>query len=556
MHAQQSNTIPQMFSSRVAADGDRRALLFKKDGEFKSLTWNEVSREARLLAAALAKLGVKPGDRVVQASENRFEWILLDLAVHMARGIHVAVHSTLTGPQIAWQIANCGAKIVVVSGPEQGQKLAAAAAEIPKDVKFVSFDKWDGEIHGHSVQQISEITATCTEADGAALEKQAVAETTADDLVTILYTSGTTGEPKGVMLSHRNLTSNCQAVMLAFTAEPDDVRLSWLPLSHIFARTSDYYLWVCAGGELALCASREEIIPDCQAIKPHYLNGVPYFFDKVMRTLHDKGLAEAPGALKATFGGRVKMCCAGGAAFADHVNEFFKKSGLTLVQGYGLTESSPVISTGTMSDHRVGTVGRPIDGVEVKIAEDGEILTRGPHVMVGYWNMPEDTAETIRDGWLHTGDLGEIQDGFLRITGRKKELIVTAGGKNIAPTYIEGLLTEDPLIIQAAVFGDAEKYLVALIVPDPDMLRAEIIKRQIPVFTPADALAHPEVNAIYAERIKERLADVSHAEQVQRFKLLSRGFTPETGELTFKLSLKRDAVKENFAKEIDSMYDR
>jgi long-chain acyl-CoA synthetase len=283
---------------------------------------------------------------------------------------------------------------------------------------------------------------------------------------------------------------------------------------------------------------------------------VPYFFDKVMRTLHDKGLAEAPGALKATFGGRVKMCCAGGAALADHVNEFFKKSGVTLVQGYGLTESSPVISTGTMNDHRVGTVGKPIDGVEVKIADDGEILTRGPHVMVGYWNMPEDTAETIRDGWLHTGDLGAIEDGFLRITGRKKELLVTAGGKNIAPTYIEGLLTEDPLIIQAAVFGDAEKYLVALIVPDPDALRAEIIKRQIPVFTPADALAHPEVNAIYAERIKERLKDVSHAEQVQRFKLLSRGFTPETGELTFKLSLKRDVVKQNFAKEIDAMYDR
>jgi long-chain acyl-CoA synthetase len=545
-----------MFSSRVAADGDRRALLFKREGEFKSLTWNEVAREARLLAAALAKLGVKPGDRVVQASENRYEWILMDLAVHMARGIHVAVHSTLTGPQIAWQIANSGAKLVVVSGPEQGQKLAAASAEIPKDVKFVSFDKWDGEIHGQPVQPLSEITATCTEEEGAALEKQAVAETTPDDLVTILYTSGTTGEPKGVMLSHRNLTSNCEAVMLAFTAEPDEVRLSWLPLSHIFARTSDYYLWICSGGELALCASREEIIPDCQAVKPHYLNGVPYFFDKVMRTLQDKGLGEAPGALKATFGGRIKMCCAGGAALADHVNEFFKKSGVTLVQGYGLTESSPVISTGTMNEHRVGTVGRPINGVEVKIADDGEILTRGPHVMVGYWNMPEDTAETIREGWLHTGDLGEIEDGFLRITGRKKELIVTAGGKNIAPTYIEALLTEDPLIIQAAVFGDAEKYLVALIVPDPDVLRAEIIKRQIPVFTPADALAHPEVNAIYAERIKERLKDVSHAEQVQRFKLLSRGFTPETGELTFKLSLKRDVVRQNFAKEIDAMYDR
>ncbi len=557
MHAQPTDdTIPQMFSRRVAADGDRRALHFKKDGQFTALTWNEIARDARLLAAALAKLGVQPGDRVVQASENRHEWILLDLAVHMARGIHVAVHSTLTGPQIAWQITNCGSKLVVVSGPEQAEKLAAVAHEIPPDVKFVSFDKWDGEIHGQPVRQLSEIIATCAEEEGAALEAQAVAETKPDDLVTILYTSGTTGEPKGVMLSHRNLTSNCQAVMLAFTAEPDDVRLSWLPLSHIFARTSDYYLWICSGGELALCPSREELIADCQAVKPHYLNGVPYFFDKVMRTLHEKGVAEVPGALKGLFGGRIKMCCAGGAALADHVNEFFLKSGVTLVQGYGLTESSPVISTGTMHEHRVGTVGRPIDGVEVKIADDGEILTRGPHVMVGYWNLPDDTAQTIRDGWLHTGDLGELEGGFLRITGRKKELIVTAGGKNIAPTFIEGLLTEDPLIIQAAVFGDAEKFLVALIVPDPDALRAEIIKRQIPVFTPADALAHPDVNAIYAERIKERLACVSHAEQVQKFKLLARGFTPETGELTFKLSLKRDVVWQNFAKEINAMYGR
>ncbi len=555
MHDETNDTIPAMFRRRAAADGDRPALRFRQGEEFVSLTWNEISREARKLAAALAKLGVKPGDRVVQASENRYEWILLALAIHMARGIHVAVHSTLTGPQIAWQINNCGTKLVFVSGPEQAQKLAAAASQFSSDVKFVSFDKCDGEIHGQPIQQISEIVAGCTEEEGQALEKEAVEKTKPDDLVTILYTSGTTGEPKGVMLSHRNLTSNCHAVMLAFTAEPDDVRLSWLPLSHIFARTSDYYLWVCSGGELALCASREQIVADCQVIKPHYLNGVPYFFDKVMRTVQEKGIADVPGALHGVLGGRIKMCCAGGAALPDHVNEFYLQRKFTLVQGYGLTESSPVISTGTMEQHRIGTVGKPIKGVEVKIAEDGEILTRGPHVMVGYWNMPEDTAETIRDGWLHTGDLGEIEDGFLKITGRKKELIVTAGGKNIAPNYIEGLLTEDPLIIQAAVFGDGQKYLTALIVPDPDALRAEIIKRQIPVFTPADALAHPEVKAIYAERIKERLADVSHAEQVQKFTLLSRGFTPETGELTFKLSLKREAVKENFAKEIAAMYE-
>jgi long-chain acyl-CoA synthetase len=554
MQADAPDTIVSMFRRRVDADGSKPALHYRKDGKFTALTWNEVAAQAHKWAAALVKLGVKPGDRVVQASENRYEWIILDLAIHMARGIHVAVHATLTGPQIAWQINNSGAKLVVVSGPEQAKKLAAASAQLPKGLDYVSFDPCSEEIGGQPIRQLSSLVDDKSEADGKALEKAALAQTKSTDLVTILYTSGTTGEPKGVMLSHGNLTSNCNAVMLAFTVEPGEVRLSWLPLSHIFARTSDYYLWVAAGGELALCASREEIIPDCQAVKPHYLNGVPYFFDKVMRTLQEKGVADKPGALQATFGGRMKMCCAGGAALADHVNHFYLKNGITLVQGYGLTESSPVISTGTMEHHKVGTVGKPIQGVEVKIAADGEVLTRGPHVMQGYWNMPEDTAETIKDGWLHTGDLGEMDDGFLRITGRKKELIVTAGGKNVAPTYIEALLTEDPLIIQAFVVGDARKYLTALIVPNPDTLRAEIIQRQIPVFTPEQALAHPSVIGLYEERIKQRLADVSPAEQVRKFKLLSRGFTPETGELTFKLSYKRDVILKNFEKEIEEMY--
>ena len=554
MHDETRDTIVAIFSRRVAADGDKPALHFRKGGNFTSLSWNELASQVRRTAAALAKLGVKPGDRVILASENRYEWIILDLAIHLTRGIHVAVHATLTGPQIAWQIDNSGAKLVVVSGPEQAKKLAAAAGQLPKDLKFVSFDPCTEEIAGQPIEQLSKLVAEASEDDGKKLEQKALEETKPEDLVTILYTSGTTGEPKGVMLCHRNLASNCHAMSAAFTVEPGDVRLNWLPLSHIFARTADYYAWISAGGELALSESRDTIIPDCQAVKPHFLNGVPYFFDKVMRTLQEKGVADKRGALLALLGGRMKMCSAGGAALADHVNEFWIKSGIMLVQGYGLTESSPVITTGTQEEHRVGTVGKPIKGVEVKIAEDGEILTRGPHVMVGYWNKPEDTAETIRDGWLHTGDLGSLEDGFLKITGRKKELIVTAGGKNIAPSYIEALLTEDPLIAQAVVVGDAKNYLTALIVPDPDVLTGEIIKRGIPVTSPEQALAHADVKALYEDAIKKRLAEVSHSEQVQKFTLLSRGFTPESGELTFKLSLKRDVVMKNFAKEIAAMY--
>jgi long-chain acyl-CoA synthetase len=553
-HERNGDTLVSMFARRVAEDGEKAALHVKRGDKFEAITWNQLAADARRTAAALVTLGVQPEDRVIQVSENRYEWIVLDLAIHLARGIHVAVHCTLTGPQIAYQIVNSGATLVVVSGPEQAAKLAAVAGQLPPEIKYLSFDPCQESIAEHKIRPLGEVVAAASEAYGLAAEKRALEETQPSDLATILYTSGTTGEPKGVMLSHRNLTSNAKAVLTAFSVAPDDLRLSWLPLSHIFARTSDYYTWIAGGGQLALSPSRETIIADCQELHPTYLNGVPYFFDKVHRGLVEKGVADKPGVLQGLLGGRMKMCCGGGAALPDHVAEFFNHHGVVLVQGYGLTESSPVISTGTLTEHRLGTVGKPISGVEVKIAADGEILTRGPHVMVGYWQLPKETAETIRDGWLHTGDLGCLEDGFLRITGRKKELIVTAGGKNIAPSYLESLIAADPLVAQVVIIGDARNYLTALIVPDPDALKAEIFRRKILVFTPAQALAHPKVNAIYRELIDRRLAEVSHAEQIQKFKLMGRGFTIESGEMTPTLKIRRSIVTENCAQEIAAMY--
>lgn len=552
--ANSSETLVSMFHDRVEADGPKSALHVKRGQKIDSYTWNQIATDVRRTAAALVKLGVKPGDRVIQVSENRYEWIVLDLAILMAGAIDVAVHSTLTGPQIAYQIVDSGAKLAFVSGPEQAKKLAAAAKDLPEGVRYFSFDPSSEEIRGQSIGLLADTVASCSEEQGRDIEKQTLAELKPDALATLLYTSGTTGEPKGVMLSHRNLVFNCRAVLESFTLEPDDLRLSWLPLSHSFARTSDYYLWIAGGGELALAQSRETIIADCQALKPTYLNGVPYFFDKVYRYMQDNGLADKPGALQALLGGRMKMCCGGGAALPDHVADYFNRNGVVLVQGYGLTETSPVISSGTMTEHRLGTVGKPIHGVDVRIADDGEILTRGPHVMAGYWNLPNDTAQTIRDGWLHTGDLGALEDGYLKITGRKKELIVTAAGKNIAPSYLEGLLAQDPLVAQAMVIGDGKNFLTALIVPDPDGLKAEIARQKIALKSPAEVLTHPQVLKLYAERIKDRLKDVSHAEQVQKFKLLPRGFTIETDELTPTLKIRRNVVMANFAAEIADMY--
>ena len=296
-----------------------------------------------------------------------------------------------------------------------------------------------------------------------------------DDLATILYTSGTTGEPKGVMLSQRNLASNAVASVEAFGSRSEDLRLTWLPLSHIFARTCDLYTWLVTGCRLALAESPEAVIATCHQLQPTLINGVPYFYEKVQRRFTEAGLADKPGELVKLFGGRMRLCVSGGAALPPHVARFYEAQGLRLLQGYGLTETSPVIATESEKAHKLGTVGRAVPGVEVRISAEGEIQTRGPHVMLGYWHDPKSTAATIEDGWLRTGDLGQLDaEGFLQITGRKKELIVTAGGKNIAPAYLEGLLIEDPLIQQAVVIGDGRNFLTALIVPDYEALRTEL----------------------------------------------------------------------------------
>ncbi len=547
-------TLVSLFCERVAASGDKPAVRVRDGERFRAITWNALAADVRRMAAALVDLGVAAGDRVAHVSENRYEWIVVDLAVHLARGVHVAIHCSLAGPQIAYQIADSGATLVIVSGPEQAQKLIQSAASLPPGMRVFSHDPCSAAIQGCSIQHLAPIAAQASEAAGLALEQAAAANVKPADLATILYTSGTTGEPKGVMLSHGNLASNAIATLEAFCTRPGEVRLCWLPLSHIYARTCDLYISLADGAELALAKSRETIVADAKLVHPTFINGVPYFYDKICRHLQEKKLDDKPGSINELLGGRLEICCAGGAPLPDHTAEIFERQGVKLFQGYGLTESSPVIATEIPTAHRIGTVGPPIPGVEVKIADDGEVLTCGPHVMLGYWNKPQATAEALRDGWLYTGDLGRMDDGFLRITGRKKELIVTAAGKNIAPTYLEGLLAKDPLISQVMVIGDRRNYLTALIVPDRERLTAEIMRQRIPVFTPAQAVAHPRVNAIYRELIDRRLAGVSTFEQVQKFTLLDRGLTVESGELTPTLKLRRDVILANCAEAIEKMY--
>ena len=552
----EADTIVEILARRIDADGPNPALAVKEGGQFGWRTWHELAGDVAQYAAVLVGLGVQRGDRVAQLAENRYEWIVMDLAVQMAGAIHVPIHAPLTGPQVAWQVRHSGARVLFISGPAQAAKLSAPGADLPQDVACVAYDACSEPVAGRTVATLRELQAAAEPAKGIDAACQTRKTIRPDSLATILYTSGTTGEPKGVMLTQGNLASNACAAIRAFGPSENQLRLNFLPLSHVFARTCDLYCWLVEGSRMAIAESRESVIPDCQMLKPTYLNGVPYFYDRVYRALCGLGQQNTPGALKAILGGKIEKCCAGGAALPDHLFDFFQEQGVPLLQGYGLSESSPVITLSTVEHNRRGSCGRAIPGIELKIAEDGEILTRGPHVMPGYYENPQATAEVLSaDGWLATGDLGRLDgDGFLYITGRKKEILVTSGGKNIAPVYLESLLTQDPLILQAMVVGDGRSCLAALIVPNPDALRSEIASRGIVVRSPEAALQHPEVLAIYREHIDRQLVNVAPYEQVRKFMLLPRGFTIEAGELTPKLSLRRQEIGKHFQAEIERMY--
>ena len=559
-------TIPELFAARVQSDAKRKALWYKRGGEFQPLTWWEISQRVSCLASMLTQFGVRLGDRVALLSENRLEWVLADLAIQSLGAINVPIHAPLTGEQIGWQIVDSGARVMLVSGPAQSTKLAELK-HAHKELVFVEFDTdpnlprapgvftslLDG-IHSF-LSRLGEQGKSLPPANDPGLDPASVA--------TILYTSGTTGEPKGVMLTQANLVSNAVNTVEMFRADDDPpqtdysnkVRLNFLPLSHIFARTCDLYIWLVEGSQLAIAESRETVLADAAVMKPTFMNGVPYFYDRVRRGLEEKGLAQQPGILRQLFGGRIEQCCSGGAALPEHLFDYFFSQDVPLLQGYGLSESSPVISISTRKTVRRCSAGKSIPGIEMKIAEDSEILTRGPHVMPGYYKNPTATAEIIKDGWLYTGDYGRIdEDGFLYITGRKKEIIVTSGGKNVAPVYLESLLTQDPLFLQALVIGDNRNYLTALLVTNNEALQATAATQGIAVESEARLHSHLQVLALVQERVNRRLACVSSFEQVRKITLLPRPFTIEAGEMTAKLSLRRKVIEANYAAEIEAMY--
>jgi long-chain acyl-CoA synthetase len=523
-----------------------------QEGIVSHKTWSELADDVLRMTAYLNKWGVRPGDRVALWGENGYEWILIDLAIQALQAIHVPLHGSLTATAAAAQIAHAECQFVMTATAAMADALAGepeAKFLGAKSVRRIGGDGGEPTLLEQIAQWSPEagMTAYMNHADR--FDPQAVA--------TILYSSGTTGEPKGVALTHANLISNSQAVVEVLEETPSVRRLALLPFSHIYARTCDLYAWLVGGSQLALARSRDTVCADSQVIQPTLINAVPSFYQRIAQRVAESESTSRPLTIQQLLGGNLWACICGGAHLPVDLFDFFHARGVTLLPGYGLTESSPVIAVGTPAALRRGAVGKAIPGIEVRIADDGELLTRGPHVMKEYWKDDELTRHTIRDGWLYTGDLGAIDaDGFISVTGRKKELIVLSTGKKAVPGHIEGVLLREPLVYQAMVLGNDQPYLAALIVPNHKLLKDWATSQGLIGLDGDDVIRHPRIGRLYAERIADLMVSLPPYERVKRFALLERPFTIEAGHLTLKQSLRRDAVHRDHSREIDALFSR
>jgi long-chain acyl-CoA synthetase len=548
------------------------------------------------VALGLARLGIVAQDRVALLSENRPEWLIADYACLCSAIVDVPVYPTLPAEQIPYLLNDSGARAIFVSTADQARKVATVRAEAPALQWIIGFAATKDDGCDITLAELEALGAQDDSPERSTTFKQAALEVTPDQLVTLIYTSGTTGNPKGVMLTQDNLHSNLQATRATMPVSTADTALSFLPLSHIFERTGDYFLFA-NGVRIAYAESVDTVPVNMSEVKPSLMMSVPRLYEKIYARVLDNALSsgglktqiffwakgvgdrwaseklagrEPAGLLglqyriadKLVFsklrertGGNIRYFISGGAPLSPDIAKFFYSAGLIILEGYGLTETSPVISANNLNDYRLGSVGKPIAGVEVRIAKDGEILTRGPHVMRGYYNNEQATKDTIsEDGWFHTGDIGVIEDGFLRITDRKKDIIVTAGGKNIAPQPIENMLKTNKYVSQAVMIGDKRKFPVVLIVPDWDQVEKWAAHKQIVWTSRAELMAMPTVQAKMEKEVKEQLKGLASFEMPKKVKLIEHDFSIERGELTPTLKVKRRVIDKTYKAQIDELY--
>ena len=593
-------TLPEMMQRSIRTFAARPCLgsKAKKGADYSYLTYEEVGARVRNVALGLLERGLERGERIAILSDSRPEWAICDLAAQMCGLITVPLFPALPGGQIVPILQDCGARLLWVSGASQLKKVASARAELPElhHVLLFDADTKEGEAMGDGT--LAELE---TKGEGYARANPTTYEATwpatqADDVATIIYTSGTTGEPKGVMLTHRNLLANVEAINKAleeaFGAARDEVFLSILPLAHVYERTAGYYWPLRIGAAIAYAESLFTIDKNLREVRPTIMFCVPRLYeslrdkqkdfaktlpeDKRAKYLDALHLAAKAGAKKGhvqgaltlslpekikyliyeravyrpvreRLGGRLKAFVSGGAPMSADLAAPFLGMGIEILEGYGLTETAPVIAVNRPGRVRLGTVGEVMDTVEVKIASDGEICTRGPSVMKGYWEKPQATKEAIdEEGWFHTGDIGELKGNVLRITDRKKDLLVLGNGKKVAPAPIESKIAESSLIAQAVLLGDSAKGITALIVPDFKALRAAL-GDQVPADTDDEALAVlPEARTKLRQEIDKTTPHLADFEKVRAFAVVPHPFSVDAGELTPTLKVKRRVVSEKY----------
>lgn len=549
--------LAEMFQDVARRLGPKTALRYKKDGLYRDLPWDDYRTQVERAAAGLISLGLVLGDRVAISSENRFEWLLADLAMLSAGIADVPLHASLVPRQVAYQLEDSGARAIFVSGQGQADKFLSVQKSLPNVQFVIAFDRvdWSGSIPCLTWEGLKERGAQYLTQHPDAVQDR-IRALSRESLATIIYTSGTTGNPKGVMLSHGNLLSNAEGMLAVSAVEPDDIMLSWLPYSHIYARTCDHYTPMMGESIVALAENMDTLVRNLAEVQPTWMTAVPRFYEKVWSMVEHLPAEVRKAKLPQVFGPRLKFLSSGGAALPVRIANGFEECGIKLLQGYGLTETSPVISFNRRDYYKLASVGDPLPGVEVKIAADGEILTRGPHVMKGYWQNPEATAEVMeKDGWFHTGDIGVLdKDNFLFITDRKKDLIVTAGGKNVAPAELERILTSEPILEHAVIYGDGRPFIAAILVPNPQMLQLRAKELGCSIDAEGEWVTTPALHKFLAERVEQLMQVVSKPERVKKFLILARPLAIEKDELTPKLSVRRKAIIAKFEKQLAALY--
>lgn len=578
------NTINEVFYTVVERKSDR-VMMYKQTAEWISISSHELYGDVVGVARSLEHWGIRPGDRVAILSENRPEWAVADFATQLLGGVVVPIYGTLTPEQTAYILKDSGARVIFLSTIAQLQKFLAARDQTVVE-KAVVMDEVDTPeavpmhrlMHGGPAGRDAEFDARAR-------------RISAGDLATIIYTSGTTGIPKGAMLSHGNLACNVEYSLQEVPVAPGDLGVSFLPLAHVTARHVDY-AWLYRGVTVAYCPAIEQLPAALQEMRPTIFVGVPRVYEKMYaqvqlkvqgglkrglynwamkvgharrdETLEQKRPASLSWRLadKLVFskvrngmGGRVRIYLSGGAPLARQMGEWFADVGIRIDEGYGLTETSPVIAVNTPAHHKLGTVGRPLPNVEVKIANDGEILVRGPSVFRGYWNLPDQTSQAFVDGWFRTGDIGNLDgEGFLSVTDRKKDLLKTSGGKFITPQPIEKALQMSPWVAEAVLLGDRRKFPSAILAPDFRMLEPWARNNGVRFTSREELVADAAVRKLFEGIILEINQKLARYEQIKKFLLVPEEFSIANGLLTASMKLRRRQVEERYREQIDALY--